>query len=157
MLRNCKYCALKNLKNGTCPIFDEKMEDELGCPYFTTNLDVCDVCGNPFLKGGYLQEENGVYHMMCGNCATGNPCKTCTHSQQCRFQTDQSCSEPPYIMVQQRQGNMIMQTQQLNIKRVQATCARGCVCFREKGLEDELFCWRQIGCGCNNLKVNWRN
>jgi hypothetical protein len=94
---------------------------------------------------------------MCGECATGHPCRSCTHVNECRFQSDESCQEPPFVMVQQRQGNMVVQSQQLNPKRVQATCASGCPCFRQEGLEDGDFCWKQTGCGCVNHKNNWRS
>ena len=157
MERKCGQCALKALKNGMCPIFNANMEGENGCPYFTTEIHACEICGNLIPKGGYIQEEDGAFHLMCGDCATGHPCKSCKEVNSCRFETDQNCQEPPYVMVQQRQGNMVVQTQALNPKRVQATCANGCPCFREEGLEDGDFCWKQIGCGCNNHKNNWRN
>lgn len=157
MERRCGDCALKALKGGMCPVFNANMEGENGCPYFTTELKVCEICGSIVPKGGYLQEDNEVFHLICNDCATGDPCRTCKQIKECRFQTDQSCSEPPYVMVQHRQGNAIIQSQQLNPKRVQATCAQGCLCFREEGLENGDFCWKQTGCGCNNLKINWRN
>lgn len=157
MERKCGDCALKALKGGMCPVFNANMEGESGCPYFTTDLKVCEICGSIIPKGGYIQEDNEVFHLMCGDCATGNPCKSCKSVKECRLQTDQSCPEPLYVMVQQRQGNMVVQSQQLNPKRVQATCAQGCPCFREEGLEDGTFCWKETGCGCNNHNYNWRN
>ena len=157
MERKCGQCALKALKNGMCPVFNANMEGENGCPYFTAEIHVCGICSALIPKGGYIQEDNGEFHLMCDDCATGHPCKSCKEVNSCRFETDQNCQEPPYVMVQQRQGNMVVQTQALNPKRVQATCAQGCPCFREEGLKDGSFCWKQTDCGCNNHKFNWRN
>ena len=157
MERKCDNCALKALKNGMCPIFNANMEDEHGCPLFTTELTLCEICGQIIPKGGFLQEDGEIFHLMCGDCATGHPCKSCKCVQDCRLEQDQSCTEPLYVMVQHRQGNAVIQSQQLNPKRVQATCARGCKCFRQEGLEDGDFCWKRLGCGCNNHQFNWRN
>ena len=152
MERKCGDCALKALKHGMCPVFNANMEGHSGCPHFTTQLTSCDVCGNVILGESYLQEENGVFHILCAECANGHPCKTCKELNNCRFRTDQDCQEPPYVMVQQRQGNMVVQQQIQNPKRVQATCANGCLCYSE-----EHGCMREYGCGCQNLKINWRN
>ena len=152
MERKCGSCALKALKNGMCPVFNANMEGENGCPYHTIELKTCAVCGFVIPQGGYVQEEDGVFHLMCGNCVNGHPCRTCKNVIDCRFQNDQNCQEPPLVMVQQRQGNMVVQTQIKNPKRVQATCAQGCLCYNE-----EHGCMREYECGCQNLKINWRN
>lgn len=157
MERKCGDCALKAIKNGMCPVFEADMEGQNGCPYFTTELQICELCGNIILSQSIIQEEDGVFHQICRNCVTGPPCKSCTKAKDCRLQNDQSCPEPLYVMVQHRQGNMVMQTQQLNPKRIQATCAQGCPCFWEEGLDDGNYCWKQLNCGCNNYKPNWRN
>ena len=154
MERKCGQCALKALKNGMCPIFNANMEGENGCPYFTTEIHACEICGNLIPKGGYIQEDNGEFHLMCGDCTMGHPCKSCKEVRNCRFETDQDCQEPPYVMIQQRQGNMVVQTQTLNPKRVQATCAQGCPCYHDG---EDFHCWKQMSCGCNNHKNNWRN
>ena len=151
MERKCGDCALKAIKHGMCPIFNANMEEENGCPYFTTEIHACEICGSIIPKGGYFQEDNGEFHLMCGNCATGHPCKSCREIKNCRFETDQSCQEPPYVMIQQRQGNMVVQKQVLNPKRIQATCAAGCFCYNE-----EHGCMKEHGCDCNNHKFNWR-
>ena len=139
MEHKCGDCALKALKHGMCPVFNANMEGKSGCPHFTTQLTTCDVCGNLILGESYLQEEDGVFYILCAEI------------RHCRFQTDQDCQEPPYVMVQQRQGNMVVQQQIQNPKRVQATCANGCPCYSE-----EHGCMREYGCGCNNHKFNWR-
>ena len=157
-MRSCGDCALKAIKGGMCPVFNADMSEENGCPLFTTELQLCEVCGNHIFRGAIIAEDDGIYHMTCPQCGTNlNQCATCIHQSQCAFQNDQSCPEPPYVMVQQRQGNAIIQTQRLNPKRVQATCARGCPCFNEDGLDDGTYCRKQDGCGCNKYKTNWRN
>jgi hypothetical protein len=141
-----------------CPVFNADMSEENGCPLFTTELKLCEVCGSHIFKGAIIAEDDGTYHMTCPQCGTNlNQCATCIQQSQCAFQSDQSCPEPPYVMVQQRQGNAIIQTQRLNPKRIQATCAQGCPCFNEDGLDDNLFCLSAVGCGCKNYKTNWRN
>lgn len=156
MERKCSKCALKELKNGMCPVFNANMDGEKGCPYFTTTLSACEICGSIIPKGGVLQEENDIFHLLCESCATGSPCKRCVKNSECKLEQDSSCPEPLYITVQHRQGNAIVQTQQLNPKRIEATCAKGCACFYPEGMKDGYFCFKQIGCGCNNIINNWR-
>lgn len=154
MRRKCGNCALRAVKNGVCPIFNTRMNDESCCPYFSYEAQFCRICGNLIPKGGCFMEENGSFYMMCDDCVTGHPCKSCKEVQGCRFETDQECQEPPYIMTQRRQGSMVVQTQILNPKRIQATCAQGCPCYHDG---EDFHCWKQTGCGCNNHNYNWRN
>lgn len=155
-MAKCDTCALVN-ENKICPVFKADMSGQDGCPLFTTELHNCDICGRTIYEKAILQEDqNGDWHELCHNCLNASPCQTCIH-QYCAFQQDQNCQEQPYIMVQQRQGNMIMQTQTLNPKRVEATCRQGCPCFNEEGLDDGTFCKRQSMCGCEKHRINWRN
>lgn len=159
MERRCADCALKAIKGGMCPIFNADMSEEHGCPYFTTELKVCSSCGNLALNQTFLQydEERNNYALLCAECGNASPCVTCRYHDGCRFEKDTSCSEPPYIMVQQRQGNAIIQSQQLNPKRVEATCRQGCPCFWEEGLDDGNFCLGKMGCGCRSYKLKRRD
>lgn len=157
MERKCGNCALKQLKGGICPIFNTNMENESDCPYFTTEVKTCEICGGLILEKACLQEDNNSFHVMCYKCATGTPCQSCKCMSECPLQQDETCSEPLYTMVQYRQGSAIIQTQKLNPKRIAATCAQGCKCFNEKGLDDDNFCFKTIQCGCTNYEVNWRN
>lgn len=158
MERKCINCALKNLQNGMCPIFHVNMEDENGCPNYISTIEYCEICGNIVVRGGTFEYDsaNGEWHLMCDNCTNGHPCASCISVNQCAFQTDQSCPEPPYIMVQQQQGNMVMQTQQINPKRIDLTCAKGCPCYYEAGRAEGNHCIKQLECGCDNKKMNWR-
>jgi hypothetical protein len=38
------------------------MEGENGCPYFTTEIHACEICGILIPKGGCFQEDNGKYY-----------------------------------------------------------------------------------------------
>ena len=156
MERRCSNCALKALKNGMCPIFNANMEEEMGCPYYTTKIETCDLCGNLIPKHGVLEEIDGEWHMLCQTCAHSIPCKLCKHLTECKFYQDQSCPEPPMVIREIRQGNMIAQTQVINPKRIHLTCAAGCKCYRPEGLKDGTYCMKQMECGCNNFYNIWR-
>lgn len=152
ILRNCGKCALKAHNGGICPIFQKEMDDEQGCPYFKLELDTCDICGQIIVNGGIFQDET---HLVCNNCGTGSSCSICVHAHECRFQTDRSCTEPPHIPVQQRQGNMVIQTQIPNPKRIELTCAAGCPCYYPEGATEGAHCWKQFNCACKNYKTNY--
>ena len=149
MERKCGQCALKALKGGLCPIFNKDMSNEDGCPYFTTSPRSCEICGVLLPKGGVIENIDNSCHTFCENCATDTSCKTCLKSYECKFRTDKTCQEPLYVTVQQRRGNAIIQSQIQNPRRVQATCAQGCPCFNEEGLDDNTFCLRQTDGWCN--------
>ena len=154
MEHKCGQCALKALQGGMCPIFRADMSEKDGCPYFTSDLRTCHISGSVILGAVILEADGDIWHELCQKCAAAAICTVCQHTD-CRFQSDQSCQEPPFVMVEQRKGNMIMQTQAINPKRVQATCAQGCSCYHET--EEGFICFRQEGCGCKNYKTNWRN
>ncbi len=155
--RKCGQCALKALKGGMCPVFNAVMEEDKSCPYFTTEVKFCDICGQLILMNAVLDIEDDTVHTLCSSCAAADPCTTCKQRPQCAFTQDTTCKEPPQITVQQRQGNMVAQFQQINPKRIQATCANGCPCYWEEGAKEGMHCRKQIGCGCKDYKVNWRN
>ena len=154
MEHKCGRCALKVLQGGMCPVFRAEMSEKDGCPYFTSELRPCHISGSVIFGAGILEADGDIWHELCQRCAAAAPCAVCQHTD-CRFQSDQSCQEPPFVMVEQRKGNMIMQTQAINPKRIQATCAQGCSCYHET--EEGFICFRQEGCGCKNYKTNWRN
>lgn len=155
-MKQCNDCALKTMLNGMCPVFSADMSDKEGCPYFTNELHLCDVCGHPIINVVYVeQDENEKWHKLCADCVNAPPCKTCVH-RYCAFQQDTSCPEPQTVMREIRQGNMIMQAQVLNPKRIEATCRKGCPCFNEDGLDDGTYCGRQ-NAGCGKYRTQWRN
>ena len=155
-MNKCNDCALLKLPGG-CPVFKADMSGQDGCPMFAAELERCDLCGGVIFGKSIVEEDNeGKWHTICHQCLNASRCQICIN-QYCAFQQDQSCQEQPYVMIERRQGNMIMQTQQLNPKRVEATCRKGCPCFNEDGLDDGTFCLKQLNCGCKNYKINWRN
>ena len=156
-MSKCDTCALKTIHNGACPVFNADMSGKDGCPYHTTELHICSICGSPIIGTVYFEHDDNMnWHEECMNCVQAAPCQTCIH-QYCAFQEDTHCPEPHMVMRQMRQGNMIVQQQVINPKRVEATCRQGCPCFNEDELDSGTFCGRQDGCGCNKYKTNWRN
>ena len=129
----CDECALKNLAQGACPVFQADMSGQAGCPYFHKTLDTCELCGNIIIDKAVVLIEDEKAHYLCSGCANASPCAKCGKCS-CAFETDRSCPEPPYIMKTQQQGNMIIQTQVLNPRRIDATCRKGCPCFYENEL-----------------------
>ena len=158
IIRKCGKCSLQVVNGGVCPVFNRQMEDEEpGCPIYSMSVNTCDICGTAIISGGTIQEDEGKNHIICDSCMNSNPCLTCINMSNCLFETDKSCGEPKVISVQKRQGNMIVQTQAINPKRVQKTCAKGCPCYYEPGAADGYYCWKQFNCPCNNYKIAWRN
>ena len=158
-MKSCGECAYKALQDGKCPVFNREMPVEApGCPLFSTTITRCALCGSIIMGQSVIDyDEDDNTHIICRNCLSATPCETCTRANVGYFQTDHTCQEPPFIMREVRQGNMIMQTQTLNPKRVEATCRQGCPCFNEEGLDDGTFCKRQSMCGCEKHRINWRN
>ncbi len=156
-MAKCDTCVFKTMRNGACPIFNADMTGKDGCPYHSTELQICGICGSPMLEKAIIeQDKNGDWHKMCPQCANADQCQTCVHSY-CAFERDTNCQEPPMVMLQMRQGNMVVQQQVMNPKRVEATCRKGCPCFNEDGLDDGTFCGRKNGSGCNKYYTNWRD
>lgn len=157
-MKNCGECAYKALQDGKCPVFGREMPAETpGCPIFSTTITRCALCGNIIMGQSIIDyDHDGNTHIICRNCLSASPCEICTRMNVCYFQTDHTCQEPPMVMREVRQGNMIMQTQVMNPKRVMATCTK-CDCFNEDGLDDGTFCQKQLHCGCKNQKTNWRD
>lgn len=156
MERKCGDCALKALKGGMCPIFNANMEGENGCPCFTTELHLCDICGSPILGPAVLVQENGTWPQICSHCNSEvfGTCNGCAKFG-CRFRTDQSINIPTMITVQKRQGNMVVQTHQRNPERVKATCMDGCPCWRNE--EDGGSCMMEACGSCENYQTKWRD
>lgn len=156
-MAKCDTCVFKTMRNGACPIFNADMTGKDGCPYYSTELHTCDICGKSMIEKSILErDENGIWHEICPQCANAPLCRNCIQSY-CAFQQDINCKEPLMVMRQMRQGNMIVQQQVMNPKRVEATCRQGCPCFNEDGLDDGSFCRRQDECGCEKYHTIWRN
>ena len=149
-IKTCGKCAIRREQDGLCEIFHRAVDaTEQGCPLFTTEVLTCDVCGNRIIPASNLVIQTGEAGpaLLCFDCATG-ACNVCIHAQECRFQTDQSCPEPPFIVETVRQGNAIMQRQVPNIKRIKITCS-DCPCYSP---DSDAFCSKQQNIKCVNHK-----
>ena len=152
--RECKRCVLPSLNGGKCPIFNGDTSAEAGCPVFASSLNPCENCGSHIPKGGVIEMDDTGNHLICEQCAALPMCQRCASGNECSFRTDRTCPEPPMQTITQRQGNAVMQTQVPNPKRIDLTCAKGCPCYT--GLEMGSHCAKQLGCGCDKYKSNWR-
>lgn len=156
-MAKCDNCAHQKMRQGVCPIFQTDMTGQNGCPQFTEEIITCDICGAAVINNVILDEDNnGDWHYMCYSCYNSPKCTSCIHTY-CAFASDQECKEPHFVMVRRQQGNMMVQSQQMNPKRIEATCRKGCPCFQEDGLDDGTFCGRKCEWGCDKHRIKWRN
>lgn len=155
LCKDCGYLAA-SAQQGICPLLKINVENGQGCPAYTKELTFCELCGGAVIGDYTLVEDSDKWHVAHERCLASG-CKHCVQVNECAFQTDTTCHEPQVIMIEQRQGNMIMQTQQINPKRIEATCAKGCPCYNAEGLDDGFYCKKQINCKCSNHKYNWEN
>ena len=152
--RECKRCVLPSLNGGKCPVFNGDTSAEAGCPVFASSVNPCAYCGSHIAIGGVIETDDTGIHLICEQCADLPMCQRCVSGNECLFQTDRTCPEPPMETITQRQGNAVIQTQVPNPKRIDLTCAKGCPCYT--GLEMGAHCAKQLGCGCDKYKSNWR-
>lgn len=155
MCRDCGYLAAST-QQGICPLLKMNVENGTGCPAFTERIAQCELCGGALVGDYVLIEDSGKWRIAHEQCLSSG-CGACVQVNYCPFQTDSSCPEPQMIMIEKRQGNMIMQTQQINPKRIEATCAKDCPCYNKDGVDDGYFCMKQINCKCCSHKYNWRD
>lgn len=149
----CIRCAIYKQSNGKCPIFTRDVSQERGCPMFAAELDPCDICGKHIPDGKVFLINNNTLHQVCPQCnelIRTQQCQVCAGSIYCAFQQDQSCQIQPYIVVQRRQGNAVVQMQQKNPERIAATCAKGCKCYFNE------MCLREEG-DCPNQQIAWEH
>lgn len=155
--RTCDNCVLPSTKGGVCPIFNANMAGQDGCPRHTAADNVCAVCGSYILGQGILIPKDNEFKMVCGRCATVHDCRLCSHKG-CAFDTDESCFEPKVVTVRRQEGNMTIQQQVMNPKRMELTCAAGCACYNQLPDEKIGVCMRMQDRGenCPNFKLDWR-
>lgn len=130
MLHYCKDCALAKSSGGECPLFKMKPEEEqTACPKFQSELIVCSICGKAILDHAIIDTADDVSCYVCGQCVDAlDTCIACAHCGTCAFRTDQTCPEPLTVPITVRQGNAVIQTQQMNPKRVELLCTN-CPCY----------------------------
>lgn len=150
-MNKCGTCVLQTLKRGVCPIFNVKTDEDDCCPYYCETLNPCELCGTHILNGAIIEiDEMGNSHQFCGKCGNLDPCQLCQEATECVFDSDTSCSEPPIVTVTQQNGNIRVQSQQINPKRIEATCAKGCNCYIPN---EEYHCLRKLGTGCSKYRL----
>lgn len=150
IFKYCGECALRRQEDGLCAPFNKPVDaTEQGCPLFTTQILTCDMCGKQIVPTSNLVIQTGEAEpvFLCSNCATG-ACNVCIHAQECRFQTDQSCPEPPFVIQTIQKGPAVIQQQVPNIKRIKITCL-DCPCFSPNS---NTFCLKQQNIKCVNHK-----
>lgn len=145
-MKKCVDCKVRSI---ACPFGSLPEPPQDGCPLFTSNLMYCALCGKPIIGDTTFDVIEDTAYPLCTNCARLTDCSVCAHTS-CRFQTDATCPEPPYIMAQERHGNAILQRQILNPKRVEALCP-GCSCYNS----ETKSCNRENNY-CANYKINYR-
>lgn len=148
--RRCDKCALANKNNGVCNLTQLPIDLEKDqCSKFNDEPIHCVICRSITLHP-IIECLNDNYYHLCPQCSDKvGTCATCLHnSPKCRFQTDQSAL-PLYTVVQERQGNAIIQKQVLNPERQKVTCALGCDCWDT----DQKRCRKEYE-NCENYLFN---
>ena len=118
---------------------------------YTDALDPCEICGNHILAEKHWYGAGNTFHQTCARCGNAireNACQVCVNGSYCAFQQDTSCTLPPVITTQHRQGNSVIQMQQKNPARIEQTCAKGCKCFMND------TCMREVG-DCGESEIDW--
>ena len=150
IFKYCGKCTIRREQDGFCSIFNKVVDaTEQGCPFFMSEILTCDVCGKQVIPISNLVIHTGDAGtaLLCFDCATG-ACNVCIHAQECRFQTDQSCPEPPFVVQTVRQGPTVIQRQVPNIKRIKITCSD----CPGNSPDSDTFCLKQQNIKCLNHK-----
>lgn len=145
----CGNCAIwiKNTEN--CPFFNEKLDKEtIACHKFTNKLRTCAICGKPIIGLSYAANHNEEWYEICQNCDQqwGN-CATCANAMNCDYETN-PINLPKQVPIQTRKGSMVINAVGRNPARIQETCAKGCVCWKD----NDCWCNAHGGMGCDNWK-----
>ena len=137
-----RKCTFDN--GGKCQLLNTDAIENCRCPYYRVELQLCDYCGQPILKGG-VYENGKLYCDKCGhNLGT---CQTCVSAQTCTFETDPS-PVPKVIQQTVMKGNMRASMPVKNPSRIDITCKKGCACWNE-----EFGCLREVSGSC----TAWQN
>lgn len=149
MEKTCGNCALWIKNQGVCPFFQEQFnENTPGCVKFTATLKTCAICGNFIIGAPRIASYDVKWYEICQNCDSqwGN-CQTCANTLECDYETN-PINLPKQIPIQTRKGPMVINAVGRNPARVQETCAKGCVCWKN----NDCWCNTNNGIGCDN----WR-
>lgn len=143
--KSCFTCAYRTLNPQQCPLIGYQYADDRNqvCPYHTTELPKCDICGQIDPNSVLTQKSDGSWIRICKNCQSkSGTCGGCSKSSTCDFETNPS-PIPKAVEKRFQQGNQIMITQIKNPSRIDVTCRINCPCFSE-----EFGCCREYNtCG----------
>ncbi len=147
-VKYCGKCALRAQDGTHCGITGINIDPERDfCSKFSESPAQCEICHKFIIGTSYLDESNGKWHQICGNCIQKlGTCHTCDRITSCAFEQSSS-SLPKFVQKQVRQGNMVAMTQAMNPERVKITCEKGCPCF-----DKSVGCIRQNIQMCSNFK-----
>jgi hypothetical protein len=154
----CKDCGLRDPSRPVCLLRREQIDPEKDfCSKFTNELPVCSLCNTPFLPPGvylYNNPEDTEFEVICENCcAKMGTCGLCVHNAGCLFEQENFCPEEPImVMITERKGNMIIQQQIPNIKRIKKVCPQ-CSCYYKEDGEEFGICARRNCNTCSNFKM----
>ena len=146
--KSCFTCAYRTLNPQQCPLIGYQYADDRNqvCPYHTTELPKCDICGQIDPNSVLTQKSDGSWIRICQNCQSkSGTCGGCSKSSTCDFETNPS-PIPKAVQKRIQQGNQIMVTTIKNPSRIDVTCRINCPCFSE-----ENGCCREYNT-CSNFE-----
>lgn len=132
--KSCFTCAYRTLNPQQCPLIGYQYADDRNqvCPYHTTELPKCDICGQIDPNSVLTQKSDGSWIRICKNCQSkSGTCGGCSKSSTCGFETNPS-PIPKAVQKRTQQGNQIMVTTIKNPSRIDVTCRINCPCFSEE-------------------------
>lgn len=137
-----RKCGFDN--GGKCQLLNVETTNNCHCPYYRTEIQLCDFCGKPILSGGVF--ENGK--LFCDECGRLlGTCHTCRVGKECAFETDPS-PVPKVIQQTVNQGNIRASMPVKNPSRIAITCKNGCACY-----DEENGCLREISNCCGKWEM----
>lgn len=145
-MNTCQTCRFAALTQHQCKLTNISITDKDYCSKHSAELINCELCNNLMLpNAAFIVPTNGAYRTLCGKCAANlTHCVYCRQNNLCEFETNAD-SSPKVILQEQRQGNMVMQTQIKNPERVKKFCY-SCSCWNT----EEEVCFKEYGIGCIN-------
>ena len=146
--KSCLTCSYRTLNPQQCPLIGYNYSDDRSqvCPYHTTELPKCDICGQIVPDSMFTQKSDGSWIRICKKCESlSGTCGGCSKSSTCDFETNPS-PIPKAVEKRFQQGNQIMITQIKNPSRIDVTCRINCPCFSE-----EFGCCREYNT-CGNFE-----
>lgn len=152
-MNNCGSCSLYQRPNLICARTGLPQSPDDYCSSFTTYLNICGLCGRPYLPPTTYIIENEKIIPACASCAANlSTCGTCSSASYCDFQ--QNPNPLPQMIIQQQiqKGAMTMTQTIPNPARIVETCEKNCSCWDAT----DKVCNRQTAYTCGNYKIKER-